>query len=401
MKILRSVAFVLALLVLAGCSKSEPKPPPSAGTVAPRPAFNAVSDIPAELRADLDSFARQFETASREGDTNAIRRTFDLAAISDDVCEGIQANEATLDKFKSGFKNGMLRSVSQLSAGWAQNNAKYKGVALYKGSPATRFRFVSDDSGIAIMDLVVRKNAQGEVRIVNLYNHAMGYDMVEQSRQMIAPMLGDLDQSFLQRLINKPNASQDDIKRFGELAKLIARRDFAGVVSTYDQLSPTMKETLPATGMYLTALQALGDDNKYKQALKDAGTRFKSASFQFMLVDAHFLDKEYDKAIECIDSFMTAVEKDAALLTLKSLMFHAKGDAKNAQTVLREAIKLEPDCLFAHSKGLDVLLAAKDYAGVRDSMIFLEEKGGLRFKGAMDDPLWDDFKKAPESKQWR
>jgi tetratricopeptide (TPR) repeat protein len=227
---------------------------------------------------------------------------------------------------------------------------------------------VSDDSGIAIMDLVVRKNAQGEVRIVNLYNHAMGYDMVEQSRQMIAPMLGDLDQSFLQRLINKPNASQDDIKRFGELAKLIARRDFAGVVSTYDQLSPTMKETLPATGMYLTALQALGDDNKYKQALKDAGTRFKSASFQF---------------------------------TLKSLMFHAKGDAKNAQTVLREAIKLEPDCLFAHSKGLDVLLAAKDYAGVRDSMIFLEEKGGLRFKGAMDDPLWDDFKKAPESKQWR
>jgi hypothetical protein len=97
---------------------------------------------------------------------------------------------------------------------------------------------------------------------------------------------------------------------------------------------------------------------------------------------------------------MLAVEKDAALLTLKSMMIHAKGDANGAQTVLLEAFKLEPDCAFAHSRGLDVLLAAKDFAGVRDSLIFLEERG-LSFKGAMDDPVWDGFKKAPESKQWR
>jgi hypothetical protein len=401
MKILRCFSFVLALLVLVGCSKSEPKPSASVGTAAQRPEFNAISDIPAELRSDLESLAKQFESDCLDGNTNAIRGILDLSAITDTVFDGVQANEAKLGKLKSGFKDGLLKSAGQLAAMWAHEGAKYKGVVLFKGSPAARFRFTSDESGIAIVDLVLRKNAQGRVRIVNVYNHTMGYDMVEQSRQLIAPMLADLDQSLLKRLINKPNVSQDDIKRFGELANLTARRDFAGVVSAYNGLSPTMKDSLPATGMYLNALQSLGDDNNYKQALKEAGARFKSASFQFMLVDAYFLDKEYDKAIECIDNFMLAVEKDAALLTLKSMMIHAKGDTKGAQTVLREAFKLEPDCTFAHSKGLDVLLAAKDFAGVRDSMIFLEEKGGLSFKGAMDDPLWDDFKKAPESKQWR
>src|SRR6185503_4857647 len=120
-------------------------------------------------------------------------------------------------------------------------------------------------------------------------------------------------------------------------------------------------------------------------------------SFQFMLVDAYYLEKDYDNAIRCIDNFMQTLEKDAALLALKSLMLNAKGDIKDAQTVLSEAFKLEPDCIFAHSKGLDVLLAAKDFAGVRDSMIFLEQKGGYVFKGALSDPLWNEFKKAPES----
>jgi tetratricopeptide (TPR) repeat protein len=401
MKTLRHFVFVLALLIAVGCSKSEPKPAASTGPATPRSEFKVVSDIPAELRANLEAFAKEFETASRESDTNTIRRSFDVAAIADGVCDGIQANATMLDRFKSGFKTGMLGSINQLSAGWAQNNAKYKGLALHNGQPAVRFRFATEEAGITIVDLVVRKNAKGELRIVNIYNHAMGYDMVEQSRQMIAPMVAELDKGFLDRLINKPGLSPNDMAKFGDLGRTFAKRDYAAIASQYQGLHPSLKETKPATMMYLTALQNLGDDNKYKQALKEAGARFKDASFQFMLVDAYFLDKEYDKAAECIDKFMLAVERDAALLALKSLMLNAKGDVKGARAILDEAFKMEPDCLFAHMKGLDVLLAAKDFAGVRDSIILLEKDGGLNFKGALEDPVWSEFKKAPESKPWR
>jgi len=396
MRIQRFLSFAPVLLALVGCSKSEPKPAASA-----LPEFNTVSDIPADLQSDLESFAGQLERDSRERETNAIRRAFDVKAIADAVFGDIKSNEGRLDKLKNGFTQGLWQSTGQLAAGLAQNNAKYKGLVLYKGSPAARFRFVMDKSGIAIVDLVLRRNAQGKVRIANFCNYAMGYDLVEQARQMSAPMLAELDKGFLARLVNEPNVSPDDMIQFGELAKRTARRDYAGLVIVYKGLRPALKESLPATMMYLAALQNLGNGTDYKQALKEAGRRFNSASFQFMLVDAYYLDKEYDKAIECIDNFMQALEKDAALLTLKSLLLKAKGDVKGALTILREAFKLEPDCTYAHSKGLDVLLAAKDFAALRDSMIFLENSGRYNFKGAMNDPLWDEFKKAPESKKWR
>jgi tetratricopeptide (TPR) repeat protein len=273
-------------------------------------------------------------------------------------------------------------------------------MVLYKGDPAVRFRFAGK-SGIGIVDFVLRTNSNGQIRIVNLCNHAMGYDVVEQGRQTVAPMLADLDQSFLERLVNKPNINPADLQRFGDLAKKFGKQDFEGAVSVYQSLPAELKETMAATMMNIAALQNLRDDEKYKQALKEAGKRFKSASFEFMLVDACFLDKQYDQAIECIDHFMEALEKDAALLALKSLMLKSKGDIQGARSTLAEALKMEPECVFAHAKGLDVLMAAKDFPALRDSMIFLEKTGGYAFKGHLDDPLWEDFRKAPESAAWR
>jgi|GEM_PF-2920294 len=398
--ILRKLLPVAVLCVLVGCSKSEPKAASSPAGAA-RPEYNSLSDIPTELRSELESFARQFEADFRAGDSNAVRRAFDGAAIAEGICEGVQGPQKSLSQFKNGLQEGVTRSTSsQLVRQWSQGDVKYKGLVLYKGSPAARFRFAGE-SGVALVDMVLRRSAPGKVRVVNFCNHAMGYDLVEQGRQMVAPMLADLDKGFLARLVNKPNISAGDAKQFGDMAKKFASQDYAGVVSVYQGLPPALRESMAASMMHINALHNLGENDKFKQALKEAAKRFKFASFQFMLVDVYYLDKEYDKATECIDNFMQTLEKDAALLALKSLMLSAKGDIKGAQTVLSEAFNLEPDCIFAHSKGLEVLLAAKDFAGVRDSMILLEQKGGYAFKNAMDDPLWDEFKKAPESARWR
>jgi tetratricopeptide (TPR) repeat protein len=214
-------------------------------------------------------------------------------------------------------------------------------------------------------------------------------------------MLAELDKSFLERLLDQPKVPQADIERFGELAKQFRSGDFAGTVATYKSLPPALRETKLVTAIYLGALQRGNDDAGYKAALKQAAAKFKTANFQFMLVDMYYLDKEYDKAAGCVDAFMQAVGKDAALLALKSLMLNAKGDVPAARAALGEALQLEPDCVYAHAKGLDVLLAARDFPAVRDSMIFLEKNAGYNFRGALKGGIWADFKQAPESAQWR
>jgi len=71
------------------------------------------------------------------------------------------------------------------------------------------------------------------------------------------------------------------------------------------------------------------------------------------------------------------------------------------ETVLREALELEPNCVFAHAKDSTCCSLQKISQPCATAWFFLEDNAGYRFKDALGDPLWDEFKKAPESARWR
>ncbi len=392
--------LLIGLFVAPGCSKKQGPVAPQANTQ-PTNQLADIWGLPEQARKEMEAFARQLQEQINEQRTNETRAAFDRAAIVSAICEGIQSSGRQMEEFRMGLVRGLQMGIDNVVRLWSGQDATFKHLVVYKGSPAARFRFSSDRSGIALVDFVLGKNNEGKLRIVNFCNHAIAYDMIEQSRQTAAPMLADFDRTFLERLLQQPNLTPENIKDFAVLTKKFTARDFRGVIATYKLLPPALHDTLAATAMQINAFQQSGDDKGYKAALKEAAARFRTANFQFMLVDAYFLDKQYDKAAACLDTFMAVVEKDAALLALKASLLNLKGDVAGARTVLREALELEPDCVWAHSKGLDVLLAAKDWPAVRDSMVFLEKNAGHHFKGALTDPLWNEFKKAPESAPWR
>jgi tetratricopeptide (TPR) repeat protein len=399
----RICAVILtAALCLIGCSrKDNSQNSPEAKTAVPaRKGYAAIEEVPAEIQAQAEMFARNLEQDIRGHKLRGLRAAFDPDAIADGICEQIQSKGDKLEKFKEGLSRGLATGVGQVAEIWSKGEAKYKRLVIYHGDVAARFRFLDEQSGIAMLDLVLRTNRQGKLAIANFCNHAMGYDMVEQSRQLAAPMLAELDKTFLERLVNQPDVTPEDMKKFSALTQNLRSGNFSAVISGYKTLPPSLRDTMAATSLYISALQQSGDNDAYKTALKQAGVRFKAANFQFMLVDVYALDKQFDKAEQCVDAFMKAVEKDAALLTLKSLMQNARGDVSGARATLGEAFKMEPDCVYAHSKGLDVLLASKDYPAVRDSLVFLE-KNGYDFKGQLRGEPWAGFRAAAESAPWR
>lgn len=391
--------LVSLLLALPACSK---KAPAQAGVPKPvEPGWKTVADAPEGFRQKAETFGKTFEQNVRDGETQEIQQVFDSAAITEGVCEGISAGGSRLDQFKKGLQQGLKTGTLQLAKTWIGQEPKFKRLVIYHGGLAARFRFVSEKNGISLVDLVLRTNSAGGVGIVNLCNHAIGYDMVEQSRRTAIPILAEMDKSFLERLVNKPDAGPDDLAKFGELPRQVSAGHYERAVELYRSLPPSLRDNLSATSLYLSALQQSPDTARYKTALKEAAARFKTASFQFMLVDVYALEKNWDKAVGCIDSFMAAIESDAALLALKSLLLNAKGDVPAAKAALTEAFKLEPDCVYVHLRALDVLLAARDYPALRDSMNFLEKSGGYNFKGHLNEPVWEDFKRTPESAAWR
>jgi thioredoxin-like negative regulator of GroEL len=402
MNSIRYLPLLVALLLLPACSRQETKPAdPKASKTPTARKYQAVADVPEDARKNAEDFALGLEKSIRDGEIREMKAAFDATAIVEGITEGISGSSLRLKQFKGGMQTGMGNSLSQIARSWAQQDVKFKGLAIYRGTLAARFRFVSEEGGISVFDLVVRTNQQGRLAIVNFCNHAMGYDLIEQSRQAAAPMLAELDKGFLERVLNKPDITADQIKQFAALSEKARAGDVQGAAQIYQSLPDSLRNTMAATCLYITVLQRGEDTDAYKQALQDAAARFKSASFQFMLVDAYALDKKFGKAADCIDAFMQVVGRDAVLLALKSLMQNANGDVPAARQTLREAFELEPDSVYVHTKGLDVLLAARDFPAVRDSLNFLEKDAGKNFKGQLTDPIWGEFKKAPESKPWR
>ena len=86
---------------------------------------------------------------------------------------------------------------------------------------------------------------------------------------------------------------------------------------------------------------------------------------------------------------------------LRTCMLDGDGQVVQAKESLSQALALEPECAFAHSRGNDIHLAPQDFKAVRDSMQILEAKAGHDFKGNLTDEIWKDFLKAPESEPWR
>jgi tetratricopeptide (TPR) repeat protein len=401
---LPSVAILLAgLIAFSSCSESKEKP--SATTQAPAvttPKFTSLTQVPESERQELDAFGRELETALRAKDLPKVKAAFRAEGMIEQFMIGVTISNPKIREFKTGMQKGLQRSIEFIATRWSEGDTKYKHLVIHEGVPKLRFRFYMEESGITFMDLLVTRGANGKLGIVDAFNHGMGSGIVEQSRQAALPALMELDRGFLERMFDGgPKTDFKALEQFGEMSKHFRNKDYQGVVEAFQKLPPDLKNKLTPTAIHITALQQLGDEEAYKNGLREAAKVHNSASFQFMLLDLYILAKDYAKAIECLDAFMASVERDAVLLVMKGTLQSNQGNPAAALTTVKEALTLEPDSYPVHNLILDVLLAAKDHAAVADSLRFLEKGGTLQFKGTLTDPIWEDFLKSPASAPWR
>jgi tetratricopeptide (TPR) repeat protein len=360
-----------------------------------------LDDVPEDFRKDAEAFAQGLEKSIHGGNASGVQAAFDTEHTMELICDGISGPPESLSQIKSGIHQAMRISMPQITDLWIRQDVKYKGLLIYKGELAARFRFIAEDRGISMTDLVLNTNRSGRIIVANFYDHNTDYELIEGSKVSSLSLLLDIDNSFIARFLNQPNIDDGQLRQFAGMTSALAEKNYVKAVNHYRTLSDPLRNSIIASRLYVMALHLSRNTNGYIQALKDVSTRFDHPSWQLALMKAYHAEKNYDKAIACLDSFMESTGKDAALLTWKSLLLNEKGDVFLARRKLQEALKLELDCAYAHLNGLDVFLAAQDFAAVRDSIQFLEKNAGYSFKGKLTDPIWREFKKAPESKPWR
>lgn len=384
------ISSIVCLGLLSGCGEKRPK----------EATYSQLEEVPAKTLSAAEELGKSLQQQMAASDSKKVVAAFDCDRIVDDISRGLTTSMVKMKFFRIGLKKNMGKSLRTLAANWDGQDVKFKKVVLFHGRPALRFRVVSDESGISILDLPLAETSPGQLRVINVYNHVLDYDMVEQSRQLSAVLLGKNEASVYKRLLDKAVGSSD-VKAFGAFLTKYQQGRFQEAMEEYKNVPEELRNTKAAHSLYVLCARGSEDEQAYKTALLAGAARFKMASFQFMLIDIYVLEKKYDKAIECVDQAMAAIENDAALLALKGHLQHLSGDSKAACATTLEALKLEPDCTYAHSLGLDSFLAAKDYRSLTNSMVFLEKTADYDFREGMADPAWKVFKKSPESLPWR
>lgn len=395
-------ALATTMVMLPACSKKQETPTANAEVAPPAtPAYKTLADAPEADRTALDAFAKKLEQDLKNANAAGVKAAFNLKGIIANILSGVQTSGPDMDKFRLGMNQGLRQNLDHLIKMWSEQQVTYKHLVIHEGLLKPRFRFSSDKTGTILLDFTVEKDAEGKLGIVDFYNQVLGSGMVEQSRQAALPALAELDKSFLNRLFDKPNTKLEDIEKFGKMSDKFRQQDHKGVVEVYNSMPAEMQDNITANAMYLGALQAAGDVEGYKKALLSSAKNYTSANYQFKLVDLYFMEKNYDRAIECLDGFMAALEKDAELLSWKAQLQVEKGETASAAATIREALALEPKNTDVHAQGLDVFLAAKDFEAAAGSMKFLESTGKFKFKDSLKDPLWADFLQSPASQPWR
>lgn len=391
------VALLPSLTHPAGAAAQSGPPNARPGAQTSSPANE--SGLTEPQRASATTFAQGFEAALSEGDLEVFRAAWDRDAIADAICGGLAIEDETLSGFRAGLLGGITSSLDAVLKNCAEDNVTFKRLLVLDGKPMMRFR-MDGEGGIALVDFVLSPR-EGGWRIVNLYNRTLGLDLVEQSIQLSLPLLASLDAGFLAHWLGLGAVKASDGEALRRLGQASLESDFDQVLAIYRELPAAIQETALATSMHLTALGEVGDEDEYVRELERAAERFPAPLFRFTLLDAYFLSGQWDKAIQALDDFMQAVEQDAALLALRATLHLEAGRIDEAIQSLRDGLALEADCVFAHTAGLDVLLAAKDWAGVRDSLVFLESTGDYDFRGVLEDEVWSEFLRTPESESWR
>jgi len=154
----------------------------------------------------------------------------------------------------------------------------------------------------------------------------------------------------------------------------------------------------------LNACSASGDEAVYREALRDAASRFRSTpQAQVMLIDFYLFERDYPTALASIRQMIEQYGEDSHLVALLATASGLSGDADAAKTLADRACALEPELASNWDTRGSLAVARDDYATAAESFQRFEQVSGLRIDeaqlGALGEP-YTRFLESPEGARW-
>jgi tetratricopeptide (TPR) repeat protein len=278
---------------------------------------------------EVKQFAKDLEISMEKRDGSFFNEAIDKKELI--KRSGISDNKSGKG-FASGMQQGMdlgTKLVNSFTKG-----ATYKIVKQYEKDNIHHVIFrLYDDGSLNYHDLELKRTGS-EVKVADMFIYTGGEKFSETIKSLYDQFSG---------LIDKTTGKEDWIKSMPKIRGLITKGEYQEAYDLFNTLPPEAKTSKPFRIIYIEICSGLGDE-MHKKALDDFQAAFPNEpNMQLVLIDAYFLNKEYDKALNAVNAVDKMIDKDPFLDYYRYLCYNIMDNQEKAKEHLLKVIKYDPD----------------------------------------------------------
>lgn len=335
--------------------------------------------------------------AGRDGLTPVLS----LKELIDRTFEGIEAPP----DFRRGFEKGAGNSINKIGESLsraAQSGARitFRKVVTLDSESAAQLRLLFPDGTFNILELMVKSDADGRLKVVDFYDLVAGELKSQEMRRFALTFLAEQNLSILDRVMGKDEIFIKNVPQLKAYLATAREGRYAEVVQMYKSLPKEVQQQRTILRIYAVSAGKV-DDNEYERALGSYLALYPDASSHMMAIDYFFLKKEWAK----LDRSLDIVEKrvgadDAWFEVLRGDFEIVRGNSVEAKNHFMLAIDREKTLRDPYFMLLGISLREKNFADTAKWLTALERDAGIPLKDVSTLPAYSEFAASKEGKAY-
>jgi len=271
------------------------------------------------------NLAKEIESSVKHRQTTKLNNIFAADVFTRRI------STASSKKIDRDFLAGVKKGIDELKFGQQIFNGigatgSYELVKQYEKDQKQHliFRFYST-GGINYHDYELVNTPDG-IKAADVYIYLSGENLSKTMAETMMMMSEDYK-----------DMSKEDLEKFQSLKKirkLIANNEFEKANEYYEELPQKLKDQKLLQVTHVQIASGLGNEF-YERAMEDFLKKYpKEPNMQLMMIDRYILKKEYPKAMECINTVDSMINKDPFLDYFRAILLKMEGSNQEAVACL-------------------------------------------------------------------
>lgn len=320
---------------------------------------------------------------------------WDLNAFGERILKGIPMDPKGREEFLSGLGTSFNWGDTILKNTGDTGSYSFLHASRRSGHLRAIFRLINADGSINYHDIEFSSDAV-ESKIIDVYIYTAAENLSETMNALVA-------NSFAQRdNLDIPGLSREDgLSAYRKLHEQMQQGDFPGLLASFHKLPKDIRNHKATLMLRLQAAQQMSHE-EHRLAIHDLVAAFpQNKALDFLLIDIHHGEKEWDLGLSCIDRLDLVVGGDPYLDCLRAGFLTDAGRLTQAREKAEAALLKLPERQQVWWMLFAITLKQKDHKATVDSLNRMRERFSLTFGDLTDMAECKDFVASQEYATWR